>query len=253
MDGEYLPTHTRHGYTLYPLDLIGFEAEGTVCRSKLSVLSSSGCAVLIVLGSHVNQSGWAFPGEARIAAMAGLTSKTVRKALRELQQSQIIEIHSRTASTGRAAKRYKWLLRSSGDNLFRIPHSLVDGGGWRKLPSASKKLYLAFRFFGKPNARLDPDFDRSEHPYGDWLGGDPDLRREYLSERKVDYCVAPRLKLGEFAGITDRHFKKALQGLIAAQLVSIVSDKCYEVAIEPSQIFDAETLNSKILDKGGVK
>lgn len=252
MDGEFFRTDLRPGYTLYPLDFVGIMNEEAVRPGKLRNLSSSGCAVLVVLGSYVNDTGWTFPGVERIAAMAGLTCKTVRKAIRELSRSQIIEIHNRIASTGRSAKRYRWLLQPSGDTLFRIPHALVDGGVWRKLPRASKKLYLAFRFFGKSNTKLDPDFDESEHPYGGWLGGDPDLRKEYLSGRRFDYCVAPRLMIGKLAGITDRHFKKALQGLMNAKLISIVSTGCYEVKIEPSQLFDVGTLNLEIRNKGGV-
>lgn len=252
MGSEYFPATARRGYTLYPFELVGFEKKGRLCLDIWNVLSSSEGAVLIVLGSYINRAGWSFPGEVKIAAMAGLTCKTVRKAIRRLEHAQLIEIHRRTTCTGKSAQKYKWLLPRSGDNLFRIPHTLIDGGGWRKLPPASKKLYLAFRFLGRPNPALDPEFDEDAQPHGDWLGHNPDLRREYLTERKVDYCLAPRLSLCDFAGISYRHFKRALKGLSDAQLVSIVSPGCYEVAIEPRQLFDAAILNAEIRDKGGV-
>lgn len=234
MPQSTLPEVTGNGFHLIPMNLIGEdEGGGNYIPTVWKFLSPSESAILVALGSHVIKSIWTFPSEERLGALSGLTPKTVRKALKGLTRFGLIEIHDRTTSAGQPGKRYKWLIPRSGKNLLRIPHALINGGVWSKLPPASKKLYFAFRFFGRPDPKLAPEFDASEHPYGDWLGSDPDLRREFLMERKADYCKAARLKLCEFAGISDRRFKGALMGLEDACLVSMVSPGRYEILIEP--------------------
>lgn len=201
----------RH-FKLMPISIVGKDGPRGWEPSIWASMGSSAQAVLPVLLRHANQSGTAYPGEGRLAAMAGLSRKTARQATRKLEDLGLIEIFNRTSRQGRRCKTYRFKV-VPGDKGILMPSIFIDSGLWHCLKPASKALAVAFRMFAKSRPGLDPDYDEDSNAYGTWLDKNPDNWREYLEQRTFDFCTAEPSVLREYAGIGLRIYPKAIKDL----------------------------------------
>lgn len=252
---EYFKEEWSAGYYLFPKHLIGFSKDGGMIPSRWAKLGLSEVAVLMVVLRHVDAIGVAFPSEERIAALAGLTRKTVRKATRGLENEGFLQSKKHITAAGNYRKKYySGLLKSEGER-FRIHHKLFDCGLWRRMSPAAKKLYPVIRFFGKPCPSVDPFFESS---YGkDMCPYDvpKEIWAEYLPWRKCDEFLGQRKVLGEFAGLSRRAVYTAIENLAFFKLFDYTDeiDSTYRIWIDPPAYYPANDLNREICDKGGIK
>jgi len=210
-------------------------------------LGRSAQAVLPVLLRHTDERGKAYPGEGRIAAMAGLTRKTARQAASELEDRGLIEIRNRISRQGRRCKSYQFKV-VPGDEGLPMPSIFIDGGNWSVLRPAAKSLAVAFRLFAKPRPDLDPDFDEDIHNHGSWLGEDYEDWREYLEQRTFDFCNAEPSVLRDFAGIGPRTYSAALADLEEHSFLAPdpERDDYWRVMVWPQYVKKVSYLNAKI-------
>ena len=227
------PECGRH-FKLMPKSFVATENEGGLYPSTWSGMSKSSQALLPVILRHTDTNGICFPGEGRLAALAGLTRKTVRSAARELENVGVLTISRIVSRSGRCKKVYRCITADSG---FILPSIFIDGGNWSQLIPSAKSLAISFRLFSKPRPDLDPDC-------GERL--DYDEMQEYLFYREYDYCNAEPMILRAFAGIRPRVYKRAIQSLQANSFIepdSVYPD-WWRVFVSPPRIMMVEYLNS---------
>lgn len=228
------PTCDRH-FRLMPREVVGVEVDGGMAPTIWATLSKSAQAVLPVLTRHADEAGIAFPGESRLAAMAGLTRKTARAAVRELVGANLVEASPKVSRTGRRTTLYK--VRLGGADGITLPSLHIDGGLWACLTPVARSLAIAFRFFAKPRPDLDPLF-------GEWIEGD--ALAEYIRERLADYCNAEPSVLREFAGIGPRSYGAAIDSLRKGYFIEPDEARpdYWRVSIWPPRIKRADYLNA---------
>jgi hypothetical protein len=246
----------RH-FKMLPREIVAKEGPNGLEPSIWSTLGRSAQALLPVLLRHADPKGMAYPGEGRIAAMAGITRKTARQAATELEERGLIEIRSTTSRQGRLSKAYR--LASSCEGVA-MPSIFVDGGLWAELRPAAKALAVAFRLFARARPDLDPDFDESEYNYGAFLSADTwdgdgiagEDWQEYLNTRTVDFCNAEPSVLRDFAGIGPRIDNDACASLIKRNFIIPDRDRpdYWQVVVWPSNVMKVSYLNSKLDGEG---
>lgn len=216
-----------------------------------ATLGRSAQALLPVIMRHVDERGMAYPGEGRLAAMAGLTRKTARQAASELEKRGLIEIRTRTSRQGRRCKSYRFKMLP-GDEGILMPSIFIDGGNWHCLRPTSKSLAVALRLFAKPRPDLDPAFDDDLHNYGSWLDGDSEDWREYLEQRQFDFCNAEPGVLRDFSGIGSRTYSDALADLEEHSFIAPDPDRddYWRVMVWPQYVQRVAYLNAKISGEG---
>ncbi|QJB57462.1 helix-turn-helix domain-containing protein [Pseudodesulfovibrio sp. zrk46] len=222
---------------MLPFDFVGLNGPNGYRPSLWCELGRSAQALLPTLLRHADSKGEAFPSEGRLAAMSGLTRKTVRSAAIELERREIVSISMRVSRAGRRLKVYRFL-SNSADGII-LPSIFIDGGNWAELTPAARSLSLAFRFFGSPRPDLDPDF-------GEWLHDDEWY--EYLDMRLADYCNAEPVVLRRFAGIGPRVWSRAIKSLRDNSFIEPAHDNetYWRVLIYPPCVQSVGYLNSKI-------
>lgn len=228
------PTCGRH-FRLLPREIVAAGREDDLRPGPWADLSLSAKSVLPVILRHMDGHGVAFPGESRVAAMAGLTRKTARKAIRELEAHAIIESTSRISRQGRRAKVYHMALVEEG---VVLPSIFIDGGLWACLTPAARALSVAVRFFSRPRPDLDPAFGR-------WANEDE--MPAYLAERDADYCFAEPAILRGFAGIGSRVYADAIRSLMDRHFIEPEPSRPdgWRVLIWPPSVMRVEYLNEK--------
>ena len=102
-------------------------------------------------------------------------------------------------------------------------------------------LYPAMRFFGRF------DFDR----YLEEAEVEAEVSEfdEIYRDRQFDFCKADRNILAEFAGISKRSMKSALDTLEDKDLISEISPGVWKVFIVPAHPSIISDLNQKIIDR----
>ena len=208
-------------------------------------LPLSAKAALIVLSRHANKDGVAFPSEEILCAKTGINSrKTVRKACLELQAAGLLQVSKYITKDGRRANRYilsDKILSQHEENYLPAYHHHVEAGYWAVMghsrPSA-QALYWAIRFFAKPRPDLEED--------GEWLDLTSDDGREWLMGREGDVCRAEPSVLCEFAGITLRSYRPAMDALRKMEIIQDLPDHpdSFFVNFCFSQHYKARYLNS---------
>lgn len=240
-------TCNRH-FKLLPRSIVAKDGPNGLEPSVWATLGRPEQAVLVVLLRHTNESGYAYPSEGRLAAMAGLTRKTVRQAAKKLKERQLIEISYRVTREGRRSKAYQFKI-PPGDQGINMPSIFIDGGLWCCLKPASKSLAVVFRLLSKPRPDLDPDFDDENHDYGTWLDEDPERWRDYLEQRENDFCNAEPCVLRELAGIGPRVYPDALRDLERYHFIKPDPDRpdYWRVVVCPTRTMTPAFLNA-VLD-----
>ncbi|QLA16241.1 helix-turn-helix domain-containing protein [Desulfolutivibrio sulfoxidireducens] len=229
------PTCGRH-FRLLPREIMAAGREDDLRPGPWADMSLSAKSVLPVLLRHMDEHGIAFPGEGRIAAMSGLTRKTARRAVRELESRATIECKSRISRQGRRTKVYHMALPTEG---VAMPSIFIDGGLWACIPPAARALCVAMRFFSRPRPDLDPE-------YGEWCAEED--YPEYLTEREADYCFAEPAVLRDFAGIGSRVFADATRSLVGHHFIEPEPSRpdCWRVLIWPPKFMTVGYLNWRL-------
>lgn len=234
------PTCDR-AFTLLDRSLIGVECNGNLTPGPWSSLSRSAQALYPVLLRHAGEKGQCFPGEDRLAAMSGLTEKTVRAASLDLAAAGLVSIRKIISRTGRRIKLYTLSPHKSQGNAICLPHIFIDGGGWCCLTPAAKSLSLAFRYFGNPRPDLDPEVER-------WL--ELDEFTNYLQMRDFDFCNAEPAILREFSGLGRRVYHEAIRSLEENAFIAPHDELYWRVFVWPPTIKKVAYLNSKLDGEG---
>lgn len=225
-------------FSLLDRSIIGVENNGSQVPGIWSTLSKSAQALFPVLMRHTSESGECFPGEDRLAAMSGLTEKTVRAASLELAAAGLVGIRRIISRTGRRIKLYSITHHGAqGADAISLPHILIDGGGWSCLTPAAKSLSLAFRYFASPRPDLDPEEEQ-------WLDGDDFT--DYLGRRDFDFCNAEPAILREFAGLGHSVYREAIRSLEEHHFIAPHDELYWRVFVWPPMIKKVAYLNSKL-------
>lgn len=224
-------------YKLLSRDIVAHESPAGLAPYLWSGLGRSAQALLPVILRHTDEKGVAFPSEGRLAAMAGLTRKTVRSAAKELEGYQLLSIFKRVSRAGRRLNSYH-ITKLCSDGI-QLPSIFIDSGLWSELTPAAKSLSIAFRLFGQPRPDLDPEF-------GEWLKGED--WEAYLNGRDADYCNAEPSVLRNFAGIGPRVWGSAIQSLQKHYFIEPDEHSAtfWRVFIQPPKLLSVSYLNAKL-------
>ena len=230
-----------------------FKWDGRLIESlNWAMLSPAAKAIFPVIACHCNEQGEAFPGERRIAGLAGLSDKIVRKGIKDLIGFSNFQYKRFLSTRGKMSKKFTIKLpnnsseKPSNGNKGPFPfHSyILYSGKWRELLPTAKALYPVMRFFGFFDfATYDEhDFDES------FDGCDFD---EFYPQRKFDYCEADCSVLAQHAGINRRSIKSAIENLKKNSLINYVEESphiLWRVYLQPKKYYKREYLNKKIMD-----
>ena len=191
-----------------------FKFDGKLIEDKTwSCLSFPAQAVFPVIACHCNLIGEAFPAEKRIGDLAGLREKTVRKGIKNLEAFKILTVKSYVTTRGHTGKRFHVSLPMGSTNFqrsetkapFPFHKSIIDGclGCWKDLTSTAKAVYPVMRYFAFPDEKYS--------------------KEEYLN-RNFDCCDAEPKFLAEYAGISPRILKSAINSLADNDLIEEIEE-----------------------------
>ncbi len=211
-----------------------------------ALLPKASKAIFPVIGCHCNKHGIAFPGERTIAILSGRTDKKVREGIRGLEDFPGFRVSDYITSRGRRAKEYFIKIPSTDENGRKFPfHKLVlECGNWRELKPTAQALYPVMRCFGFFDIHWYVDVDDIDSEVNDF--------EEVYRNRKYDYCTADPDVLAQFAGISKKSIKSALDDLARNFLIE-PSGRYYDdtplfkVYLQPFRIYTREFLNKKII------
>lgn len=203
-------------------------------------LSPAAKAVFPVIACHCNKDGESFPGEEVIAALAGLTAKSVRKGIRDLEGFPGFTFEYYRTRTGRKGKKFQieFPPREPGRAFFFF-RQILDGGNWGELKPAAKALYPVMRYFSRYDVYED---DRLE---------DEDLTLdvpEHYADREYEICIASVEQMSLHAKINRHTVSDALKSLQDNFLIAphTTGEKAWKVIIKPQTWWKASYLNKKL-------
>jgi len=204
-------------------------------------ISPSAKAVLPVIACHCNERGESFPGEETIAALAGLTAKSVRKAIKvDLDGFPGFDWSYYLTKRGKRGKRFllKFPPKREKGRAFFFFRGIMDGGIWRELKPSAQALYPVMRYFARYDDGEDETLD------------DLDTFDERYEKRKWESCSAKIKELEKYSGINRRSIHEALRSLEKNFLIETDADgageKTWKVYIEPKKYWKASFLNQSL-------
>ena len=191
-----------------------------ISSMEWSALSMRAKALYPVILIHHNQNTQeAVPGERRMAILSGLTDKTVRGALIDLEGFNGIKLERRVTGRGKVACKIKFEVSNNYDRgeYFLFYGFAIYGAIWRRLLPSARALYPVMRHFG----------------YYDYDGRDEDeefdIEGEDYKARDYDFCEALPEVLANYAGITKRSFYTSITDLEAHWLIEKVEPGLWKV------------------------
>lgn len=206
-------------------------------------ISPAAKAILPVIGCHCNECGEAFPGEETIAALSGLTAKSVRKGIHDLEGFPGFNWSYYLTRLGKRGKRFNVSFPPKGEKgrVFFFHRGIMDGGIWRELKPSAKALYPVMRYF----SRYDVDSDESLEDLSDF--------DDRFANRRWELCGAEVGQLARFAGIDRRSIADAIQSLQKNFLIKAFidenGDKAWKVYLIPEKYWKASYLNQQLKDQ----
>jgi len=208
-------------------------------------ISPAAKAILPVIGVHCNEHGEAFPGEEVIAALSGLTPKSVRKGIHDLEGFPGFHWEYYLTRRGRQGKRFFIDPPPKGEKgrslfFYRI---IIDGGMWSELKPAARSLYPVMRYFSRYDAYEDEDLENVS---------DFD---EHYANRKWELCDAEAGQLAKYAGINRHTVAEAMKNLQKNFLLEPHEDsnaeKTSKVYLIPKKYWKTSYLNQKLKTQAG--
>jgi len=190
-----------------------------------AALSPAAKAVYPVIASFANRQGIAFPGEQKIADLAGRTEKKAREGIRDLEGFPGFRVAPYVTKRGRRSKKFFLELPTRSDNgqAFPVYKLTFEMGYWLKLLPSAQALYPVIRRFSYFELDLYNELEDQEGP------DVADFFREDYSTRKYDFCNADRGIMAERAGITIRSMRGALESLQKGLLIEPVDGDTWKV------------------------
>lgn len=207
-------------------------------------ISTAAKAIFPVIACHCNERGESFPGEEAIAALSGLTPKSARKGVHNLEGFPGFNWKYYQTRYGRRGKRFNIEFpknNSDKGQTFFFYRCIIDGGIWRELKPTAQALYPVMRYF----SRYDIDEDEGVEDKSDF--------EEHFKNRQWELCGAEVGQLSMYAGINRRSFSEAIQSLEKNFLVEAHVDgygeKLWKVYLRPKMYWKASVLNQKLRNK----
>ncbi len=169
--------------------------------------------------------------EKRIGDLAGLREKTVRKGIKNLEASNILKVSWSVSSRGNRLRNFHvrpalpQFNTNSHRNYSKAPFPFYSSiilstwRCWKDLTRTAKALYPVMRYFA---------FNEKKYS-----------KEEYL-QRDFDCCTAKPDVLAEYAGITKRSLKSAINSLAANDLVEEIEEShgtAWHVYLRPEMPF----------------
>lgn len=203
-------------------------------------ISSAAKTVLPVIAWHCNEHGKAFPGEERIAALSGLTVKSVRKGIIDLKDFPGFEWSYYRTCHGKRGKQYfiEFPPKYEKGRAFSLYRGIMDGGIWHELKPSAQALYPVLRYL----SRYDVDKDGVEEDLSKF--------KESFAERRWELCCARIGQLAHLTGISRRSIADAMLSLQENFLVETHVDsngkKAWKVFLIPDRVLSPHYLNQSL-------
>jgi hypothetical protein len=132
----------------YESDIFFWWHKDLIKSARWSALSPSAKAVFPVLAIHANTSGISYPSEDTVAALSGITPKTVRNGIRGLEDFCGITWERYLTARGRYSKKIRVdLPKKNNSDCFPFFRKMLDSGKWFELSPSGKALYPVMRCF----------------------------------------------------------------------------------------------------------
>ena len=196
-----------------------FMFDKTLIRNgNWAMLTQRAKSIFPVIACHLDKRGQAFPGENTIASLAGLSEKTVRRAIDDLTEFPGFSYKCYTTNRGYRSKRFHIEIAPyESGRFFKFHKSILESGIWHMLSPTAQALFPILRTHGFWNMEvIECAGDESDFSPTDFM--------EYYNMREYDYCIAaPSILINE-AGISSRSFGSALQDLNRNCLLDFVEE-----------------------------
>lgn len=172
--------------------------------------------------AHANENREAWPGYARICALAQVARKTLHDAIDGLVEKKWIARFSR--KTGKNTHNVYRLIYGDGfdsRHWIALHHDIIFPGVWGKMRPSDRKVYLLLRAFAWRGGHAIPD---------GFIGGSPENNLEeeqWGIFHNANFLPAHIYDPAEFqrlSGINGRTFRDSLSWLLANKLVISVGN-----------------------------
>lgn len=206
-------------------------------------LPSSSKAVFPVIVSFCNEKGESFPSEETIAILSGLSEKTVRHGIKNLDGFSGFKVFRYTSKRGKKANKY--FIRSAPnerDKSFAFFKNVFESAQWYSISPSGKALYPVMRHFVFFDIKI----------YKASAGEEPDPLEieEIYQNRQFDYCEADKDVLASYSGISKRSMNEALKSLEDNFLIEpLFEHNVWKVFLIPQKYKKREYINDVILSR----
>jgi hypothetical protein len=178
-----------------------------------ALLPMASKAILPVIGCHCDANGFAFPGERRIAILAGLSDKTLRKGIQGLEGLPGFRSEPYVTSRLKNSKRFFLDLPPLERGRFFSFHKFIlESGLWRELSAVAKAVYPVIRCYSWFDLILYRGFEE-EAFY------DPDNPAATFEKREYEFFDGDLSYIREYSGIHRNSLKSALSDLHIKALI----------------------------------
>lgn len=181
-------------------------------------LSTAAKAVYPVIAVHANlKTRQCFISQEKIALLAGITEKTVRKGIEELEAKNWLRRVTKPSRIRKQATTYLVTTPShEKGEAFPFYKSIVTSGIWRGLTPTAKSLYPALR-----------EFSEFIHEIHEELDEGMSLKTDIYRNREFDLVHPDQFKeAAVYAGIGNSSIKPAIENLAYWELLE--HDPLYE-------------------------
>jgi hypothetical protein len=196
-------------------------------EGRMQNFPDSWLAVLPAIAAHANENREAWPGYARICALAQVSRTTLKDAISELVENNWIARFSR--KTGRNTHnvyRLLWSIDDDSRQYIALHHDLIFSGVWGKMRPSDRRVYLALRAFAWRGGHALPD---------GFLGGENEENLEDEERdifRNANFLPAHVYDPAEFqrlAGMNARTYRDSFSWLIDNQLMLLTDSSGEEM------------------------
>jgi len=190
---------------------------------------------------HANSAGSCNPSRKRIAALAGVTEKTVTAGIEGLKSLPQFTVAKKTINS-RGVRGNVFNLSLPNIKIrgraFPFHRSIVLGGNWANLTPSAKSLYPVLRHLA----------------FYDFNTGQTEWDNSDFGERLYDSCEADYSVMAEYAGISIWTVRDALDSLRENFLLERPGEDeiGWRVYLRPTRFFDADDLNRNASRRLGV-
>lgn len=214
---ENIRRHSRHGDGFALIPWAEHFREG-----RMPNIPDSWIAVLPVIIAHANENREAWPGYARICALAQVGRKTLHDAVSGLVEKKWITRFSRTAGKN-THNVYRLAYGENFDSRHWIAlhHDIIFSGVWGKMRPSDRKVYLMLRAFGWRGGHAIPDGFIGCEP-GDSIE-EEDAGVFYDSNFLPAHVYDPA-EFQRLAGMNARNFRRSFSWLLENKLVIQVGE-----------------------------